>query len=168
MIRLQRRERAGLLWRMEEPHRLREWAQQVPPEMREDPIWRMPAYRYALYLGDLVQADAPRIWRDIRTRPHLDQLLHAVGSISSNIAEGYSRSTGPDRARFFEYAYGSAREARDWLFKVRHALDPATFVSRIDLVSRIMRIIADVIPRERSERGSRMQRRRRDPQQHDG
>ncbi len=39
-----------------------------------------------------------------------------VGSIRANIAEGYSRGTGKDRARFYEYALGSARESRDWYF----------------------------------------------------
>ena len=143
---------------MDEPHGFLEWAAQVPQVMREDPIWRLPAYRYALYLEDLAQADIPLIHRDIRTRAHVDQLLGALGSISANIAEGYSRSTGPDRARFFEYAHSSAREAREWLFKVRHALDPDTFLQRMELVSRIMRILIVAIPRERSDRESRIRR----------
>ena len=113
------------------------------------PIWRLPAYRYALYLEDLLQSDVPSLHRDIRTRAHVDQLLNAIGSISANIAEGYSRSTGPDRAKFFEYGLSSSREGRDWLFKVRHALDSHTFADRIELVSRIMRTLSAVIPRER-------------------
>jgi four helix bundle protein len=48
-----------------------------------------------------------------------DQLYEAVGSVSANLAEGYSRGTGKDRARFYEYALGSARESRDWYFKAR-------------------------------------------------
>ncbi|MFN8404533.1 MAG: four helix bundle protein [Anaerolineales bacterium] len=36
----------------------------------------------------------------------------AVGSVGANISEGYSRSSGKDRARFYEYALGPARESR--------------------------------------------------------
>src|SRR5258707_1040912 len=122
-----------LLSRMDEPDGLIEWAATAPEVMRTDPIWRLPAYRYALFLGDLVQADSPKLRADARTRRHVDQLLDAVGSISANIAEGYSRTTGPERAKFYEYGHSSAREARDWLFKVRHALDPEVGAARIQL-----------------------------------
>jgi four helix bundle protein len=143
---------------MDEPEGLLEWAAQVPAAMRDDPIWRLPAYRYSLFLGDLVQADVHKMRGDVRTRRHVDQLLDAVGSISANIAEGYSRTTGPERAKFFEYAHGSAREAREWLFKVRHALAPDVATARILLATRIMKILAVVIPRERADPGSRARR----------
>jgi len=84
--------------------------------------------------------------------------LDAVGSISANIAEGYSRTTGPERAKFYEYAHSSARESRDWLFKVRRALDPATVSARIGLVTRIMRILAVAIKEERKTRQTRARR----------
>ena len=135
---------------MEEPEGLIEWAElHVPRQMRDDPIWTSAAYRYALCLGDLVQGDVPLIERNRIARRHVDQLLDAVQSISANIAEGYSRSTGRDRAKYFEYAHSSARESREWLFKIRHALDPATALHRITLVTRIMTILVATIPRER-------------------
>lgn len=144
---------------MEEPLGLAEWAQaEVPEVMRNDPIWRLPAYRYSLYLGDLVQADVYRMRHDIRTRSCVDQLITAVESISSNTAEGYSRTTGRDRAKFYEYAHSSAREARDWLFKTRHPLDRATVYERIELVSRVMRILITAIRQERADPGSRARR----------
>jgi four helix bundle protein len=138
---------------MEDPPGLAEWAAaHVPESVREDSIWRLPAYRFALYLGDLVQReDAALIQRDFRTRRHLDQLLHAVGSISANISEGYGSTSGPERAKFYEYAQRSAREARDWLFKVRHALRAEVVASRIALVTRIMKILTVAITRERAE-----------------
>src|SRR5688572_18680935 len=106
---------------MKDPDGLAEWSAQVPQVMRDDTIWRLPAYRFSLYLGDLAQVtDVPRIRRDYRTRRHIGQMLDAVQSISANIAEGYGRTTGPERARFFEYAESSARESRDWYFKIRH------------------------------------------------
>ena len=42
------------------------------------------------------------------TQKVCDQLYSAVGSIEANIADGYSRSSGKDRCRFFEYALSSA------------------------------------------------------------
>lgn len=148
---------------MEEPDGLLEWAAEVPAVMREDPIWRLPAYRYALYLADLVQKDVPKIRANPKTRSLTDQLVDAVGSISANIAEGYGRTSGPERAKFFEYANSSAREARDWLFKVRHALDPEVTNARILLATRIMRILTTSTKAERAERETRARRRKTAP-----
>ena len=138
-------------WGMDEPEGLAEWAASVPEVMRNDPIWRLPAYRYSLFLADLLQQDVKRMRGEIRQRRLVAQLLDAVESISANIAEGYSRTSGPERARFFEYAHSSAREAREWLFKARHALPPDVATARILLVTRIMRILVAVIPRERAQ-----------------
>src|SRR5690349_4884458 len=104
---------------MDEPRGLAEWAEKnVPAVIREDPIWRLPAYRYSLYLADQIKANAQPL-RQTETKKTVDQLLDAADSISENIDEGYSRTTGPERAKFYEYANGSARETRGWLFKVR-------------------------------------------------
>ena len=144
---------------MDEPDGLVAWASaNVPQEMCDDPIWRLPAYRYALYLADLVQQDVAKIRANPRTRSLTDQLVSAVASISANIAEGYSRTSPAERARFFEYADSSAREARDWLFKVRHALDREVIVARIGLVTRIMRILVVAIKGERAQRETRARR----------
>jgi four helix bundle protein len=144
---------------MDEPDGLVAWASaNVPQEMRDDPIWRLPAYRYALYLGDLVQQDVPRIRSNPKTRNLAAQLVSAVASISANIAEGYSRTSPAERARFFEYAESSAREARDWLFKVRHALDREVVAVRIGLATRIMRILIVAIKAERAQRETRARR----------
>ena len=144
---------------MDEPDGLVAWAAaNVPEEMRDDPIWRLAAYRYALYLADLVQQDVPKIRANARTRSLADQLVNAVASISANIAEGYSRTSPAERARFFEYAESSAREARDWLFKVRHALDREVATARIVLVTRIMRILTISIKGERALRETRARR----------
>lgn len=148
---------------MEDPAGLAEWATVVPQAIRDDPLWRLPAYRIALFIGDLAQVeDAPRIQRDYRTRKHLDQFIDATGSISSNIAEGYGRTTGPDRAKFYEYALSSAREARDWYFKVRHALEPNVAAERIESVTRVMKILTVAIVRERAEPDTRARRAERE------
>jgi four helix bundle protein len=144
---------------MEEPDGLVEWAAtNVPEAMRDDPIWRLAAYRYALYLADLVQQDIPKIRANPKTRSLTDQLISAVGSISANIAEGYSRASAAERARFFEYGESSAREAREWLFKVRHALDPDATTVRIGLATRIMKILTIAIKGERAQRQTRARR----------
>ena len=145
---------------MKEPDGLEEWAaENVPAVMREDPIWRLPAYRYALYLSDRLQTDAPKL-RKTQTKKTVDQLLDAVESISANIAEGYSRSTGPERAKFFEYGNRSTRETREWLFKVRKSLDPEVSIEYIMLATRILRILTAVIPRERAQRQTKARRAR--------
>jgi four helix bundle protein len=101
-----------------------EWEEKIPEEIRADLLWKITAYRLALFLTDMGWRDVTRLMQDKRTIALADQLYDSLGSVSANIAEGYSRGsgTGKDRARFYEYALGSARESRDWYFKSRHLL----------------------------------------------
>jgi four helix bundle protein len=99
-----------------------DWIKTVPQEISNDQMWKLEVYRLALYLAELGWEDICRLREDKRFVSLSDQLYRALGSISANIAEGYSRSTGRDRARFFEYALGSARESRDWYYKGRFGL----------------------------------------------
>ena len=78
-----------------------------------------------------------------------NQLCRALGSISANIAEGYSRGSGRDRSRFYEYALGSARESRDWYYKARHVLGQPVVDHRLDLLSQIIRLLLVMIPDQR-------------------
>jgi four helix bundle protein len=100
-----------------------------------------------LYLADVAWEDSRVLMKDVRTRRLATQLYEAVTSISPNIAEGYSRGTGRDRARFYEYALGSAREGRDWYFKSRHVLDAAS--DRLALLSEVVRLLLTMIPQQR-------------------
>jgi hypothetical protein len=93
-----------------------DWQAQVPEDIRRDTVWKMEAYRLGLFSADLAWKDGAKLIRDPRARSMADQLCRAAGGISSNVVEGYSRGTGRDRARFYEYALGSARESRDWYF----------------------------------------------------
>ena len=115
------------------------WEETVPDAIRGDALWRMTVYRLALFLSDLCWDDVTVLHRDGRTRRIADQLYRAVGSISANIAEGYSRGSGKDRARFYEYSLGSAREARDWYYQARHKLGDDLATERIDLLADICR-----------------------------
>ncbi|MDH7486438.1 MAG: four helix bundle protein [Anaerolineae bacterium] len=77
-----------------------EWAESVPQEIKNDALWTVEAYRLALFAADIGWRDVTKLMRDRRTLGLSDQLYRALGSISANVAEGYSRGTGRDRARF--------------------------------------------------------------------
>ena len=124
---------------------LDQWEAGVPDAITGDVLWRMTVYRLALYAGDLAWDDATVLHRDGRTRRVSDQLYRAVGSIGANIAEGYSRGSGKDRARFYEYSLGSAREARDWYYKARHKLGQDVTDARLALLADICRHLLGVI-----------------------
>ena len=127
-------------------------ARTVPPDITTDTIWRTPAYRLALFVMSTAQADVPRLPVNRSTRPHVDQLLRAVSAISADLDEGYSRSSGRERAHYYEYAVGSAREARGWYYKCAAAFAPEVVAARLARLSRIIRILTAVIPRERERR----------------
>jgi four helix bundle protein len=78
-----------------------------------------------------------------------DQLRRATISISSNIAEGYSRLGKKDRGKFYEYALGSARESRDWYFKAADDLGPQLTKARLGLHTSIIKIMIVLVSRSR-------------------
>src|SRR5262245_61641059 len=121
----------------------------MPAEFKADSLWKMTAYRLALFLGDVGWHDTTKLLQDRRTIALSDQLYRALGSISANLAEGYSRGTGLDRARFYEYALGSAREARDWYYKGRHVLGSDVVEHRIKLITEIIKLVITMIPDQR-------------------
>ncbi|OIO89492.1 MAG: four helix bundle protein [Anaerolineae bacterium CG2_30_58_95] len=126
-----------------------EWEQEVPETLKADSLWKMSVYRYALFLNDLGWFDVTKLMQDRRTIGLSEQLYEALGSISANIAEGYSRGTGKDRAHFYEYALGSARESRDWYFKSRHILAETVVIHRLKLLEEIIRLLLTMIPQQR-------------------
>jgi four helix bundle protein len=127
----------------------KEWVAGVPEEVTGDSIWKMRAYQLSLYACDIGWPDVTVLIRDQRTISLGDQLYRALGSISANIAEGYSRGTGRDRARFYEYALGSARESRDWYFKARVLLGHQVTNHRLVLLGQIIRLLLTMIPDQR-------------------
>jgi len=62
-----------------------------------------------------------------------------------------TRSAGKDRARFFEYSLGSAREARDWYFKSSHTLKEEVVKHRIDLLTQIIKMLSVLTPNQRQK-----------------
>jgi four helix bundle protein len=130
-----------------------EWVASMPVEFTGDPLWRMHVYRLALFLADLSWHDVSKLAQDRRTIELSDQLFRAVGSVHANIAEGYSRQSGKDQARFYEYALGSPREARGWYYQGRDVLSETVAPHRIKLLADIARLLNTIIP---SERGYKM------------
>ena len=126
-----------------------EWERSVPREIAGDSLWKMEAYRLGLFMADVGWHDVTKLMRDKRTLDLSDQLYRAPGSISANLAEGYSRGTGKDRARFYEYALGSARESRDWHYKGRHVLGETITRHRLSLLTQIIRLLLTMIPQQR-------------------
>lgn len=127
------------------------WEKSVPDSITSDPLWRVEAYRLALFSADLGWHDVTKLMSDRRTRSLADQLYRALGGIGSQIGEGYSRSTGRDRARFYEYALGSTRESRDWYYKARHVLGESVIAHRMNLLTQIARLLLVMIPDQRGQ-----------------
>ena len=128
----------------------RDWEKTVSGTIRADSLWKMTAYRLATLLGDLAWHDSTKLAQDHRMLRLSDQLYGAVGSsIGANIAEGYSMGTGKNRARYYEYALGSARESRDWYNKSRHVLGDAIVEHRMLLLAEIIKLLLTTIPQQR-------------------
>lgn len=131
-----------------------EWMTTVLPEITQDPLWNLEVYRLGLFVADIGWEDIVLLDKNKITRDAADQIHRSLDSISANIAEGYSRSTGKDRARYFEYSLGEAREARDRYFKVRRALKQEVVLHRIKLLTQIIKILNVFVPAQR-KRGLR-------------
>ena len=127
-----------------------EWLKTVPAEITQDSLWQKTVYRQALFLCDLAWVDICKLISDHRTIRLSDQLYRSAGSISANLAEGYSHSSPKDQARFYEYSLGSARETRDWYYKARHILGDEVYIHRVQLITHIIRQLLSIIPTLRS------------------
>jgi len=126
-----------------------EWVKSVPDEIKSDSLWKIEAYRLALFATDLGWYDVTALMRDKRTLGLSDQLYRALGAISGDIAEGFSRKSGKDKARFYEYGLGSTRESRDWYYKGRHVLGEKITNHRIRLLTQVIRLLITMIPQQR-------------------
>ncbi len=128
-----------------------EWLKTVPAELTEDSLWKMEAYRLALFAADLAWRDVTKLMQDKRTLDLASQLYDAIGSIGANISEGYSRGSGRDRARFYEYSLGSARESRTWYYDGRHALGQAVAEHRLRFLTQLIRLLLTMVPDQRGQ-----------------
>jgi hypothetical protein len=112
-----------------------------PEAINSDVLWKLDAYRVAMYLLHTTQQDF-RPDQLSRAEPWLvTQLVRAAGLIAANKLEGYIRSTRADRLRFLGYALARPERAAghgtglntDWTLPPLTALvqpTPATSVER--------------------------------------
>lgn len=128
-----------------------EWQITVSDDIKNDMLWKMSVYKYALFIGEIGWFDVTKLQGDPRLYKVSNQLYGALGSISANISEGYSRGSNKERAHFYEYALGSARESRDWYYKSRHVLGAHVFQHRLELLTQIIRLLLTMIPQERGK-----------------
>lgn len=131
-----------------------QWLTTVPVEITQDPLWKLEVYHLGLFVAETGWEDVLLLNKNNLTRDAADQIIRSLDSISANIAEGYSRSTGKDRARYFEYALGEAREARDRYFKARRVLKQEVVLHRIKLLTQIVKMLNAFVPTQR-QRGIR-------------
>ena len=117
-----------------------------------DPLERMAVHRHARQLMKQSWDDAEAAKGNPITAEVVGQFYEAVGSIAANLAEGYSKSSGLDRARSFEYALGSARETVEWYHDLKPVLGEEVVNARLKILGHILRLLIAIIPRERKRR----------------
>jgi four helix bundle protein len=115
----------------------------------KDPVARMRVYQLAFKLRPACLEDSQTILQNPITEKIAGQLYTAVGSIPANLVEGYSRSSGRDRSRIFEYSLGSARESMEWYEASKHLVESEIFHDRMDVLNEIVRMLLAIIPEER-------------------
>jgi four helix bundle protein len=127
-----------------------DWMKTVPVPLTGDPLWKVEAYRLALFAVDVAWPDVTKLMQDKRTLGLASQLYEAVGSVAANLSEGYSRGSGKDRVRFYEYSLGSGRESRTWYCGARHVLGETVVAHRLNLHTQIIRLLLTMIPDQRA------------------
>jgi four helix bundle protein len=114
-----------------------------------DPLSRMQAVQITRELLPRCWDDAEKLAGNEVTQKIAGQLYAAMTSILANLGEGYSRSSGRDRAKFFEYALGSVRETMMWYRSTERVLGRETIEARLDKLEQVRRLLLATIPRER-------------------
>jgi four helix bundle protein len=122
-----------------------EWEQSLPAAVTTDVIFRVQAFRLASFLADCAERDTRAVARDPRFAKNAIQLIRSAGSVSASIAEGYPRRSPRDRIRYYEYALGSAAEAKSWYLSARTLLPPETLEARFALLTSITRLLRTMI-----------------------
>ena len=126
-----------------------EWEITVPASLKADLLWKVQAYRLAAFLCHCVDEDTRVLSTDSRYVHTTAQLCRAAGSIVANTAEAYSRRSVRDRVRFYEYALGSAAEAKTWYLGMRSSLDASTLDTRLALLQSITRLLLKMLSSSR-------------------
>ncbi len=87
-----------------------------PKHFTDLKVWRVAHDLYLLALDDV--NDFPNT-----KGAHIliDQLLRAIGSISANIAEGYSRKSTKHYISYLDNSIGTTNESENWYYKAKGA-----------------------------------------------
>ena len=120
-------------------------------EVERDPLNRMRVYRLATELLNNSWDDVV-VLRESGLALIAEQLYRSVGSISANLAEGYSRNSGRDRARYFEYALGSARESIEWYRAASPVIGDEIHRERLGPLLEMRKMLIFIIPRARAQK----------------
>jgi hypothetical protein len=123
-----------------------DFEREVPEAIKTDTLWRMPAYRCALFLSELCWHDASRLVTDRRTARLTGELYGAVGAIGASLAQAHSLRAGKDRDGFLEQGLGATRQSRDWYHKSRHVLGQRVTDHRVHLLGLIYRLVSGMAP----------------------
>jgi four helix bundle protein len=118
------------------------------------------AYRLATEASDAAWDDATAMKSEPLLAEVAPQLVRAIGSISANIGEGYSRKSPRDRIRFYEYALGSVEEARSWYQAGRRILTEPDLSDRTKRFDSIRRLLLVMLKNERRGEGWNHERKR--------
>jgi four helix bundle protein len=132
----------------------RAWELTCSAAITSDVLWKLDAYRAALFLLHVARSDCAALKAARPDEKVGAQLVDAAASISANLGEGYSRSTRADRLRFLSYALGSTRECVPWFEASRGALLDSVVDERLVLIMRLRSLLLGLIRSHRGERSS--------------
>jgi four helix bundle protein len=122
------------------------WTKTVPDALRSDPLWKMPYYRFSMYLYDLMWIDAETIKKDFRGQEIVNQLVRSSGSVCANMEAAYRHGVGaPDSIRHMRISLGKLGEMQGWYFRSRHILDPETLEKRIKVIQLTIALVVKVV-----------------------
>ena len=127
------------------------WERSCPRILASDAIWKLDVYRTSLFLVHVVREDLRALGAGPPANSVAEQLRRSAGSVSANIAEGYSRAARVDRLRFFACALGSARECVTWYESVRGAISDDAVDDRLLLLTRIRALLLGFIRAQRTQ-----------------
>ena len=122
-----------------------EWEADAPAGIRGDAIWRVQAFRLSSYLAAAADLDGEGMANQPRFAKAVAQLSSAAASVPANIAEGYARLSARDRIRYYEYALGSAAEAKSWYLSLSRSLPSHVVEARLATLTSITRLLLKMI-----------------------
>jgi len=104
----------------------------------EDRLEEIGFYKLSMELWDEMWSDTEILMLDFRGKEIARQMIRSVGSISSNIEEGYGKGFGKEYPQYLRISRGSARESKGWYRKSSHLLNAEIIAARIQKLDSII------------------------------